>query len=259
MPGNDLKPAPLRGRTALVTGSGRNIGRALALAFADAGANVVVNGHQDREAIERVAGEVRERGVKAMALLADVADDMAVAAMVATAETELGGIDIDVSNVGVRDTRPLLDITPELWRSVMNTNLNAAFYLSRCVLPGMKARGWGRIIHIAGRTGFFPKAERAHVGTSKAGLHALAKVIALEFGPHGVTANTLAPGVIDTERSDATHPGYAAEFARRSQAMPVRRLGTTDDIAALCLYLASDASAFMTGQLFHINGGEFMY
>ncbi len=259
MAGEVTALAPLRGRTALITGSGRNIGRALALAFAGAGANVVVNGHRDRDAIEAVAEEARAMGVKALALLADVSDDGAVERMVAAAQKDFGAIDIAVSNVGVRDTRPLLEITPELWRSVMNTNLNAAFYLSRSVLPGMKARGWGRIIHIAGRTGFFPKAERAHVGTSKAGLHALAKSIALEFGPYGITANTLAPGVIDTERSDTTHPGYAAEFERRSQAMPVRRLGTTDDIAGLCLYLASGASAYMTGQLIHINGGEFMY
>ena len=248
----------LHGRTALITGSGRNIGRALALAFAEAGANVVVNGHRDRVAVEHVAAEARERGVQALALMADVSDHAEVTRMVAQAEAGVGGIDIAVSNVGMRDTRSLLDITPAQWRTVMATNLDSAFYLARAVLPGMRARNWGRIIHMSGRTGFFPKAERAHIGTSKAGLHALAKVIAIEFGPDGITANTLAPGIIDTERSADTHPGFEVEFARRGQAMPVRRLGTTADVTALCLYLASDDASFMTGQLFHINGGEFM-
>jgi 3-oxoacyl-[acyl-carrier protein] reductase len=256
---SSVDPDALRGKTALITGSGRNIGRAIALRLAAAGANVVLNGHRDPHAIEAVADEARAVGVKAVALLADVADDHEVDRMVTEATDLFGSIDIAISNVGVRDTRPLLDITPELWRSVINTNLNAAFYLARSVLPGMKRNGWGRIIHIAGRTGFFPKAERAHVGTSKSGLHALAKSIALEFGPFGITANTIAPGVIDTERSNTTHPGYQAEFARRSEEMPVRRLGRPDDITGLCLYLTSDAASFMTGQLLHINGGEFLY
>lgn len=248
----------LAGKTALVTGSGRNIGRAIALALADAGVNVVVNGHRDKAAIEDVAAEARARGVRALAVMADVTDPPAVEDMVGTATRELGGIDIAVSNVGVRDTRPLLDITPELWREVMDANLNAAFYMARAVLPGMRARRWGRVILIGARTAFFPKAERAHVSTSKAGLHALAKVIALEFGPDGVTANTIAPGIIDTERSTTTHPGYEAEFAERCAQMPVRRLGRVEDISSLCVYLASDAGSYITGQVLHVNGGEFM-
>ncbi len=248
----------LHGKTALVTGSGRNIGRAIALGFAAAGANVAINGRTDLAAAERVAAEARTHGVAALAVLADVADAGAVLRMVQEAGRALGTIDIAVANVGVREVRGLLDITPERWRAVIETNLSAAFYLARAVLPGMRSRGWGRIIHIAGRSGFFPKENRAHVSTSKAGMHALAKAIAIEFGPYGITANTIAPGVIDTERSDATHPGYAADFAQRSRAMPVRRLGTTDDIAALCLYLVSDAGGYMTGQVCHVNGGEFM-
>lgn len=254
----EVRSKPLQGKTALITGSGRNIGRAMALAFAAAGANVVVNGHGNEAAINEVAAEAREYGVLALGIMADVSRHEAVTKMVREAEARVGGIDIAVSNVGVRDTRPLLDITPELWNQVLGTNLSSAFYLARAVLPGMKERGWGRIIHMAGRTAFYPKEERAHVASSKAALHALAKVIALEFGPFGVTANTLAPGIIDTERSNTTHPGYAAEFARRSQHLPVRRLGTVDDIANLCLYLAGEGSGYVTGQVFHINGGEFL-
>ena len=249
---------PLAGKTALVTGSGRNIGRALILAFAGAGANVVVNGHRDAAAVDAVVAEARALGVGALGVMADVTDQEAVRRMVATATAQFGGVDIAITNVGVRDTRPFLDISLELWNQVLATNLTAAFHLDQAVLPGMRERGWGRIIHIAGRTAFYPKEERAHVSTSKAGLHALAKVIALEFGPHGVTANTIAPGVIDTERSNTTHPGYEEEFRRRGARMPVRRLGIVDDVTGLALYLASDAAAYLTGQVLHINGGEFM-
>ena len=258
MTGPATAARPLAGKTALITGSGRNIGRAMALAFADAGANVVVNGHSISTAIKAVADEARERGVQALAIMADVSKHEAVTQMVRQAEAEIGGIDIAVSNVGARDTRPLLEITPELWQQIIETNLSSAFYLARAVLPGMKERGWGRIIHMAGRTAFYPKAERAHVASGKAGLHALAKVIALEFGPFGVTANTIAPGIIDTERSNTTHPGYAEEFARRSQHLPVRRLGSVEDITRLCLYLTGESSGYVTGQVLHINGGEFM-
>lgn len=257
-PGNLHEKRTLTGKTALVTGSGRNIGRAMALAFAEAGANVVVNGHSDQAAVETVAEEIRACGVQALALMADVSRDDQVARMVEQAVQAFGSVDIAVSNVGTRDVRPLLEITPEVWRATLETNLSSAFYLARAVLPGMRDRGWGRIIHMAGRTAFYPKEFRAHASSSKAGLHALAKVIALEFGPHGITANTIAPGIIDTARSNTTHPGYAEEFARRSQALPVRRLGRLEDIAALARYLTGPDSGYITGQVLHINGGEFM-
>jgi 3-oxoacyl-[acyl-carrier protein] reductase len=249
---------PLTGRTALITGSGRNIGRAIALAYAEAGCNVIVNGHANAAAVEAVAAEARALGVMALVVMADISKVEDVQRMVRQAEENVGGIDIAISNVGTRDTRPFLDITPELWHHILDTNLSSAFYLAQAVLPGMKARGWGRIIHMAGRTAFYPKEERAHVASSKAALHALAKVLALEFGPFGITANTIAPGVIDTERSNTTHPGYAEEFARRTKHVPVRRLGHVDDITNLCMYLAGEGSGYVTGQVLHINGGEFM-
>lgn len=248
----------LAGRTALVTGSGRNLGRGIALAFAAAGANVVLNGHRDLAALEGVAAEVRARGAQTLVVKADVGDADAVADMVRRAEGAFGGVDIAVSNVGVRHHQPLLEISVEDWRSILNSNLNAAFYLARAVLPGMAARGWGRIIHISGRDGFFPKANRAHNVTAKAGLVALAKAIAVEFGPQGITANTVAPGIIETVRDPAHYPDFARESEARRLAMPVRRLGRIDDVAAACMYLASEGAGFMTGQVLHVNGGEFI-
>lgn len=255
---DSIDTRPLRGRTAIVTGSGRNIGRAVVLALARAGANVVVNGHRDVEAIEAVAVDARRLGSRAIAVKADVGDPKAVEAMVRRTVDELGRVDIAVSNVGVRHHQPFLDISIEDWNTIINSNLNSAFYLARSVLPEMITRKWGRIIHVSGRDGFFPKTNRAHNVTCKAGVFALAKAIAVEFGPQGVTANTIAPGIIETTRDPAHYPDFDKEYDKRRQAMPVRRLGRVDDIAEACLYLCSDAGGFVTGQVMHINGGEFI-
>jgi 3-oxoacyl-[acyl-carrier protein] reductase len=248
----------LKGRTALVTGSGRNIGRAIALAFARAGCNLVLNGARDAAALERVAAEAAGCGAQTLCVLADVGEAAAVQDMVRQAEARFGGVDIAVSNVARRAVRPLLEITPEEWDAVLRTNLSAAFYLARAVLPGMAQRGFGRIIHISGRDGFWTRRDRAHNVTAKAGLHAFAKAIALEFGPHGITANTIAPGLIETIRDPQAHPGMAEEMAQRLSGIPVRRFGAPADIAEACLYLCGPQGGFMSGQLLHLNGGEFL-
>jgi NAD(P)-dependent dehydrogenase (short-subunit alcohol dehydrogenase family) len=250
---------PLAGRTALVTGSGRNIGRAIALAFGQQGANVVVNGHRDREALERVVEELRAVGAEGRVALADVGDPASVQAMVDDAAQAFGGVDILVSNASVRLHQPFLEITPEDWQRIINTNLSASFYLARACLPGMAARGWGRVIHISGRDGFTAQPNRAHNIACKAGVVALAKAIAVEFGPFGVTANAIGPGVIDTVRDAAHYPGYVESFEARRQAIPVRRLGRVEDIAGACLYLCGEDGGFVSGQSLHLNGGEFMF
>jgi len=249
---------PLAGRTAIVTGSGRNLGRGVALGLARAGANVVLNGHRDVDALESVAAEVRQLGARPLVVRADVGDPDAVSAMVKSARDAFGSVDIAVSNVGVRHHQPFLEISVDDWRSILNTNLNAAFYMARAVLPGMVERGWGRIIHMSGRDGFFPKTHRAHNVTCKAGVFALAKAIAVEFGPRGITANTIAPGIIETSRDPVHYPNFDQEYEKRRQAMPVRRLGRVEDIADACVYLCSEAGGFVTGQVLHINGGEFI-
>jgi 3-oxoacyl-[acyl-carrier protein] reductase len=249
----------LEGRTALVTGSGRNIGRAIALDFARLGANVVVNGHRDEGTLEAVADEARSHGVEAMTCLADVGDASAVRRMVDAAVERFGSLDIAVSNVSVRLHQPLLEISLDDWHRVFETNLHSAFYVARACLPHMKARGWGRVIHISGRDGFFPKANRAHNVTCKAATFALAKAIAVEFGPYGITANAVAPGIIETQRDTAHYPDAAHGFEARRQAMPLRRLGDVAEVAGACSYLCSPAAGFVTGQILHVNGGEFMF
>ncbi|HKD74844.1 MAG TPA: SDR family oxidoreductase [Ktedonobacterales bacterium] len=249
---------PLAGRTALITGSGQNIGRAIALAFTRQGANVVVNGHRNKAAIDGVAAEARGLGVGALAVLADIADHAAVQAMVDQATTEFGGVDISVSNASVRLHTPFLDISLEEWQRIMNTNLHASFYLARAVIPGMQQRGWGRIIHIAGRDGFMPIPNRVHNITCKAGVYAMAKALAIEFGAFGITANTVSPGLIDTTRDWTQYPQFRNGYGERIKEIAVRRVGHVDEIAAACTYLAGDAAGFVTGQVLHVNGGDMM-
>jgi 3-oxoacyl-[acyl-carrier protein] reductase len=249
---------PLAGRTALVTGSGRNLGRGIALGFARAGANVVLNGRNDLDALKSVAAKAESFGVQAQCLLADVSQPEEVQRMVDAALDRFGKVDIAVQNVGLRPRQSFLEISVEDWRRVIETSLSSAFYLARAVLPSMRDNRWGRIIHMSGRDGFFTYANRAHNVTAKAGLHALAKAIAVEFGEFNVTANTIAPGKMDTVRDEKNYPGYKELWAQAVQKMPLRRLGTPEDAAQVCLFLASEDS-WVTGQLIHLNGGESMY
>ena len=248
---------PVAGRTAIVTGSGQNIGRAIALAYARGGANVVINGHRNQGAIEAVAEEARSLGVEALAILADVGDPAAVQAMVDRAAETFGSVDIAVSNVSTRLHTKFLDISIEEWQRIINSNLSASFYLARAVLPLMKARNWGRIIHISGRDGFAVIPNRAHNVTCKAGVFALSKAIAVEFGPFGITANTVAPGVIDTTRDLTQYPHFKAGYGERIKEIPVRRVGTVEEIADACTYLAG--AGFLTGQVIHVNGGDGLF
>jgi len=180
------------------------------------------------------------------------------AEMVAKAKALFGVVDIAVSNVSMRRKQPFLDISLEDWHSTLNTNLNSCFYMARAVIPDMKARGWGRLIHISGIDGFAGHIPtRAHNIVCKAGMHAFSKALAVEFGEYGITANTVSPGSLDTTRDWSQYPENWLEM-RLSQ-IPVHRLGTADEIAAACVYLASESAGFVTGQVIHVNGGQYMY
>jgi NAD(P)-dependent dehydrogenase (short-subunit alcohol dehydrogenase family) len=249
---------PLAGRTALVTGSGRNIGRAIALGLAAQGANVVVNGHSDRARVDAVAAEIGAAGGNALAFMGDVGRDEEVHGMVEAAAQHFGGLDIVVSNVGIRRKQPFLEITPQQWDEVLRTNLSAAFYLARHAIPLMRRRLWGRIVLISGFDGFWGfVTERAHNVTAKAGLHGLAMALAREFGPDGITANTVAPGAIDTERDWSQYTHQPRERLERE--IPVGRYGNPDEVAAACDLLCSDRGGFISGQVIHVNGGHYMY
>lgn len=248
----------LENRVAIVTGSGRNIGRAIAEGFAEAGAKVVVNGSRNRDAIEETAEGIRARGGEAIAVLADVSDDNAVRELVAKAVEAFGGVDIAVSNVSLRPYQSFLDISVDDWNRVIGTNLSSTFYLARHTIPHMISNKKGRIIHISGMDGFFGNVtHRGHNITAKAGMHGLAMSIAREFGANGITANTIAPGPIDTERDWTQYVHQERETVRAS--VPLLRYGHVDEIAAACLYLSSDAGGYVSGQVIHVNGGHSMY
>ncbi|HUB14374.1 MAG TPA: 3-oxoacyl-ACP reductase family protein [Acetobacteraceae bacterium] len=248
----------LDGRVALITGSGRNIGRAIAEAFAASGAKVVVNGHRDQAALDDVVAGIRARGGEASSVLADVADDAAVGRMVQHTVDTFGGIDIVVSNVGIRKMRPFLEITPDEWDDVLRSNLSAGFYLARHAIPHMRAKQWGRIIVISGADGFWGHVTlRAANITAKQGMHGLAKAIAREFGADGITANTVSPGPIDTVRDWSQYVHQPRE--RITAEVPLGRYGHVDEIAGACLFLASAAGGYVSGQVIHVNGGHNMY
>ena len=237
----------LAGRVALVTGSGRNIGRAIALGLAQSGAAVVVNGHRDGAALAEVCATIRAVGGRAHSVLADVSQPASVHSM-----------DIVVSNVGVRPVRPLLELGADEWDHILAVNLGSAFHLAQAALPGMMQRGHGRFIHLSGlpiHTGRY--AQKCAVLASKLGLHGLTKGIADEFGQYGVTANMVAPGMVATERDWTQYPILDAEATRRR--IPGGRICTVEDIANACVYLASDGAAFVNGHTLHLNGGEAMF
>jgi 3-oxoacyl-[acyl-carrier protein] reductase len=252
----------LSGRTALITGASRNIGRAVALAFAAEGADLLLNTRANREELEAVAADCRKAGVRVATALADVADAAAVEAMVAQGLRELGAIDVLVCNAAIRPHTSLADTSVEDWHRVLGVNLHSAFYLARAVVPGMKERRRGSIIALGGLSSLTGRPNTAAVTTAKTGLLGLVRALAAELGPFGIRANMIMPGFIDTERRYAE---WYPEFKKappgsheRLKEIPLGRLGRPEDIADACVFLASDASAYVTGDTLRVMGGRFI-
>ncbi|MGK7902956.1 MAG: SDR family NAD(P)-dependent oxidoreductase [Hormoscilla sp.] len=245
----------LQGKVALVTGSSRNIGRAIALELAGQGADVVVNARTSAEEAESTAKEVEALGVKAIPLLADVGDESQVQAMVARVLEEFGRIDILVNNTGLRRSSPITEMTTEEWRSVLAGNLDGPFFCCRAVVPSMIATGWGRIINVSGLNAFIGRTEWSHVCASKMGALGLTRALAVELAKQKITVNHIVPGLIDTTLGTSTDE----KTVKRIAMVPQGRLGLPEEIAKMCVFLASDAASFITGQTLHINGGALRY
>jgi 3-oxoacyl-[acyl-carrier protein] reductase len=244
------------GRVALVTGSSRGIGAAIARRFAESGAKVVVNG-RDEAAIDSVRSDIERSGGKAIGLAADVTDFDAVERMREEIERELGPVDVPVANAGgnVERPGPIESISVDGWRRSLDVNLTGTFLTIRSFLPGVKERKRGSIITISSAAARRPSPHSpAAYAAAKAGIELLTKDLAAQAGPSGVRANCIAPETILTERNQRQIP----EETQRQliDAHPVRRLGTPEDVAEAALFLASDASAWISGVVIDVAGGS---
>jgi 3-oxoacyl-[acyl-carrier protein] reductase len=244
----------LAGRVALVTGAGRNIGRAIALALAEAGAAVAVNGRRNRAEVDAVAAEIEARGGKALAVLADVSDEAAVGKMIDAAAQKLGRIDILVNNAAVRPEKPFESLTFADWRDVHSVILDGAFLTVKAALPHLKASGSGTVVNIGGMSAHTGTKHRAHVVAAKSGLIGFTKGLAHDLAGAGVTVNCVVPGLIDTVRAPGTQPPQHHQSSKTL----VGRFGTPQEIAAVVRFLAGPDARYITGQSFHVNGGAYL-
>ncbi|HEX2723578.1 MAG TPA: 3-oxoacyl-[acyl-carrier-protein] reductase [Gemmatimonadaceae bacterium] len=241
----------LTGKTALVTGSTRGIGRAVAQALADSGARVAVAG-RDKGMAEAVAAEI---GRGATGFSGDVSDTAAVATLVAEVEKAFGGIDILVNNAGLTRDNLVMRLKDEDWDDVLNANLRGAFAAIRAVSRGMMKKRAGRIINMASVVGLNGNRGQANYAASKAGLIALTKTVAKELGSRNILVNAIAPGFIETEMTAAMTPEARSTL---NGLIPLERLGRPEDIAAAVVFLASDYASYITGQVLVVDGGMVM-
>ena len=239
-------------RTALITGSGRNIGRAAALVLAKQGMNIVVNGSSNQDACEIVANEVREIGPKAIVVMGDVGDINALQDITSEAEKAFGRVDVLVNNAAVRPNSPFLETDEDEWARILDIDFHAARRLAKACLPAMIDNGWGRIINFAGMNAIHGYNGRAPVSVSKNASWGLTKSLAKEFGVKGITTNIISPGPI---RPDEADPEMRAHIEGMVGRVPIGRLGEADEVAAMVGLLASEDGAFINGQLLQVNGG----
>ena len=238
----------------LITGGSRGIGAAAVLAFAAAGYNVAFtyNAHPEAAAdVQRRAAEIAPAG-RFLAIQADAGDAAQVRAAVAQAEQELGSLQVLVCNAGIAQVKLFTDVTDEDWRRLMAVDLDGAFYACRAVLPGMIRQKYGRILLVSSMWGQTGGSCEVAYSAAKAGLIGLGKALAKEEGPSGITVNVIAPGVIDTDMM----AGFTDEDrAALAEETPVERLGTPEEIARTMVFLADEASGYITGQVLGVNGG----
>jgi len=255
----------LKGKSAVVTGSTSGIGLAIAKALAQAGANVTINGFGDKAAIEAErAGIEKAFGVKASYSPADMTKPAEIADMIRTAEKSYGAVDILVNNAGIQHVAPIEEFPIEKWDQIIAINLSAAFHAIRAAIPGMKARKWGRIVSTASAHSLVASPFKAAYVTAKHGLTGLTKTVALEVATLGITANCISPGYVWTPLVEKQIPdtmkarGMTEEQVKQDvllAAQPPKQFVTPEQVAALALYLCSDAAAQITGANLSIDGG----
>jgi 3-oxoacyl-[acyl-carrier protein] reductase len=240
----------LTGRTALVTGSTRGIGRAIAESLSAAGASVAIVGRDRAKAEEAAAAVANARG-----FACDVGNPASVTALVDEVEKSFGAVDILVNNAGITRDNLLMRLKDDDWDAVLDANLRGAFVAMRAATRGMMKRRWGRVVNIASVVGLIGNKGQANYAASKAGLIGLTKSVAKELASRNILANVVAPGFIDTDMTAAMTPEARETLSRQ---IPLERLGTPADIAGLVTFLASEHAAYITGQVFVVDGGMVM-
>ena len=243
-----LDKLKLTGKVALVTGGGKNLGKVIAVSFAEAGADVVVTSRTLSE-VEKTAEEIRGKGRRALAISMDVTNFAQVEGAVRKIVSEFGRIDILVNNAATRSFKSILEMSEEEWRAVIDTNLTGAFICCKAVGPLMVRQGGGRVINIASRVGLRGVPNRVPYCASKGGLILLTRALALEWAPHHILVNAVAPGLMNTTvAAKAIRDGRTAEI-------PLRRAAELEEVAPMVVFLASEASSYMTGEVVLIDGG----
>lgn len=245
----------LSGKTALVTGGSRGIGRAICITLAERGAAVAVNYRSSREEAESVVAEIVRQGGKAVAIAADLAQPDTARTLVNTTRHELGAVDILVNNAGAMTDVDVANMPDDDWDLVLATNLGGAFRCARASIPPMKQQGWGRIINITSQAAYTGSRYHAHYAASKAGLRGLTFSLAKELATAGITVNLVAPGRITTEMLLSRSEGRMEEWLKQ---IPLDRLGSPEEVATAAAFLASEDARYITGATLHVNGGMVM-
>jgi len=261
----DEEAAVLQGKTGLVTGSTSGIGLAVARALAQAGCNIVINGFGDAAAIEKERVDLeREFNVKALYSSADMSKPTEITNMIAIAERSFGTVDILVNNAGIQYVANVEDFPVEKWDAVIAINLSSSFHTIRAAVPGMKKRGWGRVINIASAHGLVASAQKVAYVTAKHGLVGMSKVVAIECANSGITCNAICPGWVLTplvqkqieDRAKASGKSVREEeIELLAEKQPMHQFTKPENIGALTVFLASDAAASITGSAYSIDGG----
>ncbi len=245
----------LEGQTAIVTGAGRGIGRAIAIRLARDGAKIVVNFSKSADAANDVVGQIYAAGGQAIAVKADVAVAADVEQLVSAAKERFERVDILVCNAGITRDKLILRMTEDDWDTVLDTNLKSAFLCAKAVAPGMVKQRSGVIVNVGSIVGTVGGAGQANYSASKAGLVGLTKSLAKELGSRNIRVNTIAPGFIDTEMTQALKAEYRDVILKR---VPLGRFGTGEDVAGVVAFLCSTDSAYVHGEVISMDGGLFM-
>ena len=244
----------LNGKVAIVTGAGRNIGRAIALALADGGASVVINARSNRAEADAVARDIEVLGVKALVHIGDVADAATVQAMADAAVKHFGRLDILVNNAALRREKPFGEMTYAEWREILDVTLDGTFHCTKACLPGLRKSGAGTIVNIGGLSAHTGSKNRAHVVTAKAGVVGFTRALAYDLASDGITVNCVVPGQIGTPRpKDKPEPAHHLTH----QTITGER-GKPEDVAATVRFLCGPGARYVTGQAIHANGGAYL-